>query len=179
MMKSFYCLMYTLVLLGPMQVPHQNTGPQNVQGVNVSPVDPPVQSSGFASWYGAGNFHGKYTATGERFNPEAMTCASRTVPLGTWIKVTNLSNNRSVWCRVNDRGPYWAIKDNGEGYIKMNDDQPGRWRNMLDMSKGVARYLSSDDKPSSLDVSVRYWPKNKRNRYNRLTDKYCEYDVPA
>jgi hypothetical protein len=178
-MKSFYCLLYTLVLIGPLETPYEKPGALNSEEVSVSPIEPPLRSSGYASWYGAGNFHGKYTATGERFNPEAMTCASRTIPLGTWIKVTNLSNKRSVWCRVNDRGPYWAIKGNGEGYIKMEADQPGRWRNILDMSRGVARYLSSDDHPRSLDVSIRYWRDNNRNQYHRMTDKYCSYELPT
>ncbi len=60
---------------------------------------------GKASWYGQG-FQGKRTATGERFDMNALTCAHRTLPLGSWLRVTNLVNKRSTFVRVNDRGPY-------------------------------------------------------------------------
>ena len=61
--------------------------------------------TGRASWYG-GNFNGKRTASGERFNQNFLTCAHRTLPLGSWIRVTNLSNNKSTFVRVTDRGPF-------------------------------------------------------------------------
>ncbi len=60
---------------------------------------------GKASWYGRG-FQGRRTATGERFDMNALTCAHRTLPLGSWLRVTNLHNSRSIFVRVNDRGPY-------------------------------------------------------------------------
>lgn len=60
---------------------------------------------GKASWYGQA-FQGKRTATGERFNMNSLTCAHRTLPLGSWLRVTNLLNSRSTFVRVNDRGPY-------------------------------------------------------------------------
>lgn len=60
---------------------------------------------GKASWYGRG-FQGKRTATGERFDMNALTCAHPTLPLGSWLRVTNLRNSRSTFVRVNDRGPY-------------------------------------------------------------------------
>ena len=59
---------------------------------------------GEASWYGL-HFQGRKTATGERFDMNALTCAHRTLPLGSWLRVTNLRNSRSVIVRVNDRGP--------------------------------------------------------------------------
>jgi rare lipoprotein A len=59
---------------------------------------------GKASWYG-GKFNGRKTADGETYNMYAMTCAHRTLPLGSWIRVTNLKNKRSTLLRVNDRGP--------------------------------------------------------------------------
>ncbi len=61
-------------------------------------------SSGMASYYGSES--GSRTATGERFNPYALTAAHRTLPFGTKIRVTNLWNGRSVILRVNDRGPF-------------------------------------------------------------------------
>ena len=59
---------------------------------------------GTASWYG-GSFNGRRTANGEPFDMTAWTCAHRTLPLGSWVKVTNLHNHRSLFLRVNDRGP--------------------------------------------------------------------------
>jgi rare lipoprotein A len=59
---------------------------------------------GKASWYG-GKFNGRRTALGERFDMNALTCAHRTLPLGSWLRVTNLRNKRSTFVRINDRGP--------------------------------------------------------------------------
>lgn len=60
---------------------------------------------GVASWYGPG-FHGRRTASGERFESYAMTAAHRTLPFGTRLRVVNENNGRSVVVRVNDRGPF-------------------------------------------------------------------------
>jgi rare lipoprotein A len=60
---------------------------------------------GVASWYGPG-FHSKYTSNGEIYDMYAMTAAHKTLPLPTYVQVTNLSNGRSVIVRVNDRGPF-------------------------------------------------------------------------
>jgi rare lipoprotein A len=76
---------------------------------------------GTASYYG-GKFHGRKTASGERFNMNAMTAAHKTLPLGTRVRVTNLRNGESVEVKINDRGPY----------VK------GR---IIDLSKGAAREL--------------------------------------
>ena len=60
---------------------------------------------GTASWYGS-KFHGRPTASGEIFDMHALSAAHRTLPLGTWIQVRNLANNKSVEVLVNDRGPF-------------------------------------------------------------------------
>ncbi|MDY6781397.1 MAG: septal ring lytic transglycosylase RlpA family protein [Cyanobacteriota bacterium] len=60
---------------------------------------------GIASWYGPG-FHGRRSASGERFNQNAMTAAHRTLPFGTRVRVINRNNGRSVVVRINDRGPF-------------------------------------------------------------------------
>ncbi|GAC1414822.1 MAG: hypothetical protein NVSMB62_01400 [Acidobacteriaceae bacterium] len=59
---------------------------------------------GIASWYGKG-FQGRKTAAGERYDMNGMTCAHPTLPMGTWLKVTNLKNRQTTFVRVNDRGP--------------------------------------------------------------------------
>jgi len=64
-----------------------------------------VSMVGLASWYGGGEKLNKYTASGEVFDPEALTCAIWDWPLGTYLKVTNLASGYEVIVRVNDRGP--------------------------------------------------------------------------
>ena len=60
---------------------------------------------GLASWYGP-RFHGKRTASGERFNTQAMTAAHKTLPFGTQVRVKSLSTGKEVVVRINDRGPF-------------------------------------------------------------------------
>jgi rare lipoprotein A len=60
---------------------------------------------GIASWYGPG-FHGRFTASGELYDMNAMTAAHPTLPLGTIVEVHNLENDRSVRVKINDRGPF-------------------------------------------------------------------------
>ena len=67
---------------------------------------PASAEQGRASHYGhEDGFHGRKTASGERFNALAMTAAHRTRPIGSQVIVTNLANGRSVQVRINDRGP--------------------------------------------------------------------------
>lgn len=80
------------------------------------------RAEGTASYYGKAH-HGKRTASGERFNQNALTAAHRTLPFGTRVKVTNLDNGRSVVVRINDRGPF------GRGRI-------------IDLSKAAAEQLN-------------------------------------
>ncbi|NQD81416.1 septal ring lytic transglycosylase RlpA family protein [Pseudomonas sp. CrR14] len=63
------------------------------------------RAEGKASYYGKAH-HGNKTASGERFDQNALTAAHRTLPFGTRVKVTNLNNDRSVVVRINDRGPF-------------------------------------------------------------------------
>lgn len=60
---------------------------------------------GKASWYGPG-FHGKRTASGERFDMNDLTAAHRTLPFGTLVRVRNVQNGLEVVVRINDRGPH-------------------------------------------------------------------------
>jgi rare lipoprotein A len=57
---------------------------------------------GLASFY-ANKFHGRMTASGERFDQKKFTCACNVLPLGTWVKVTNIRNGHSVIVKTNDR----------------------------------------------------------------------------
>jgi len=90
---------------------------------------------GTASWYGD-YFEGKATASGEPYNMYDLTCAHPTLPLGSFVKVTNLRNRKVVVVRVNDRGPI----------------VPGR---IIDLSYGAAQALQFNGKglqPVRLDV---------------------------
>jgi len=73
-------------------------------GPPVRPQHPGAQV-GVASWYGP-KFHGRPTASGEVFDMHEISAAHRTLPLGSWVQVTNLENGRSIRVRVNDRGPF-------------------------------------------------------------------------
>jgi rare lipoprotein A len=69
-------------------------------------IDPRgYDQTGTASYYGA-RHHGKRTASGEPFDQHGLTAAHRQLPFGTRVLVTNLSNNKSVVVRINDRGPH-------------------------------------------------------------------------
>src|SRR5437588_564324 len=75
------------------------------QGSSSKEVTPKPYQVGRASWYGK-QFHGRSTASGEPYDMFQFTAAHRQLPLGTWVRVTNLRNGRSITVRVNDRGPY-------------------------------------------------------------------------
>ena len=67
--------------------------------------EPSSYEEGVASFY-ADSLHGEATASGEKYDQRAMTAAHRTLPFESRVKVTNLGNGKSVWVRINDRGPY-------------------------------------------------------------------------
>lgn len=84
---------------------------------------PSEAQTGRASWYGGGEKLNRHTANGEVFKPSGLSCAHRTIRLGSKVRVTNLRNGRSVICRVNDRGPAaWTGK-------------------IIDLSRGAAKQL--------------------------------------
>jgi rare lipoprotein A len=91
---------------------------------------------GIASWYGK-QFHGKTTANGEAFDMFELTAAHRQLPLGTYVKVTNLRNGKWIVVRINDRGPYVAgrIMDLSYGAARMLGFYSGIERVRLDLVK--------------------------------------------
>ena len=104
-----------LALLPPEAMPSDAiVAPQPVEAAPVETVAPAEEAAepalehvgdGMASYYGH-ELAGNRTASGERFNPKALTAAHRTLPLGSKLKVTNKKNGKSVIVRVNDRGPF-------------------------------------------------------------------------
>jgi rare lipoprotein A len=98
-MKNFYGWLLLICLV--------QTGPAFSQGIshNNNKKKPVNIQYGTASYY-ANKFQGRTTANGELYDKDKMTCAHNSLPLGTWIKVTNLRNNRSVIVRITDRLHY-------------------------------------------------------------------------
>lgn len=101
---------------------------------------------GYASWYGK-QFHGRVTASGEDFDMFELTAAHRKLPLGTYLKVTNLRNGKWIIVRVNDRGPYVAgrILDLSYGAARM-----------LKFRSGVERVRLDVVQPSSIASNQNY-----------------------
>jgi len=86
-----------------------------------------ASETGKIAWYGR-KFAGRKTASGEAFNPEALTMAHKTLPFGTRVKVTNPKNGKSVTVRVNDRGPTQADRVGDVSYAaarKLGMIKPG------------------------------------------------------
>ncbi len=82
--------------------------PYTIAGrVYVPEEDRGYRAEGVASWYGQ-DFHGRQTANGEVYDMHAISAAHPTLPMPSYVRVTNLANNRSLIVRVNDRGPYHA-----------------------------------------------------------------------
>jgi rare lipoprotein A len=104
-------LLATMLLVGatsiaPMPSPPTPSAPAPWEP-ELPHVDLPTSRDefGVASWYGEWH-HGKETANGEAFDQWALTAAHRTLPLGSYVDVTNVANGQQVRVRVNDRGPY-------------------------------------------------------------------------
>lgn len=84
--------------------------PYVIAGVTYYPQeDPNYRASGVASWYGDA-FHGRLTSNGEIFDMRSITAAHPTLPLPSYVRVTNLTNGKSLIVRVNDRGPFHASR---------------------------------------------------------------------
>lgn len=107
------CLFALLTLFGPLA--HAQSEPEASNDAVASPFTDTSTAIATSTntWEGrvsylARKFKGRKTASGERFNPNALTMAHNTLPFGTMVRVTNLNNGKSVQVRVNDRGPYAA-----------------------------------------------------------------------
>lgn len=98
-------------------------------------------ATGIASWYGT-KFHGQPTANGEKYDLYGMSAAHKTLPLPTYVKVTNLDNGRTVTLRVNDRGPFYSDRiidlsfaaakklgfaESGTARVKVEGIDPEQW----------------------------------------------------
>lgn len=89
---------------------------------------------GIASWYGY-KFHGRKTSNGETYDMFKMTAAHKTLPIPSYVKVTNLDNGRAITVRINDRGPFHEgriIDLSYAGAAKLGIDQTGTGRVRVD-----------------------------------------------
>ncbi|HEX7285897.1 MAG TPA: septal ring lytic transglycosylase RlpA family protein [Candidatus Angelobacter sp.] len=113
--------------------PKVEKGGQSVKASKTSKEAKPYQV-GNASWYGK-QFHGRVTASGEDFDMFELTAAHRQLPLGTYVKVTNLRNGKWIIVRVNDRGPYVAnrIMDLSYSAARMLNFRSGVERVQIDL----------------------------------------------
>ena len=89
---------------GNKMTPDSNQGIPGQTQDDIKPIPARKFQVGRASWYGR-LFQHKKTASGEPYDMHDFTAAHRTLPLGSWVKVTNLKNDKSVMVRINDRGP--------------------------------------------------------------------------
>jgi len=104
--------------------------------------------TGIASWYGT-KFHGRLTSNGEVYDMYKMTAAHKTLPLPTYVKVSNLENGRSIMVRVNDRGPFVEDRVIDLSYvaaIKLGMTQAGTARVRVDV---WSAYSDTDHKESA------------------------------
>jgi len=102
MRRVLPCIMATLIMVATVGAAPATKGPRSTK------QGPPKRQKpyeiGRASWYGK-PFHGRATASGEPYDMFQFTAAHRELPLGTWVKVTNLRNGKWLMVRINDRGP--------------------------------------------------------------------------
>ncbi|MBF0203432.1 MAG: septal ring lytic transglycosylase RlpA family protein [Desulfamplus sp.] len=84
-----------------------HTKPYKIKGKYYHPLASArgFSQKGIASWYGE-QFHGRKTANGETYNMYGVSAAHKTLPLGTWVRVYNLENDKTLDVRINDRGPF-------------------------------------------------------------------------
>lgn len=87
------------------QLKQEQPQPIKPEQKTTADIMPHYVEIGEASWYGP-NFQGLETASGETFDPQKMTAAHPSLPLGTKVEVTNLEQNKTVEVKINDRGPY-------------------------------------------------------------------------
>src|SRR3990167_692149 len=126
---------------GDFNRPHKDGAPWWDVDVSQIPDARRYQAVGPASWYGT-KFHGQATANGETYDLYGMTAAHKTLPLPSYVRVTNLENGKSAILRVNDRGPFYSDRiidlsfaaakklgyaESGTARVKVEGIDPHEW----------------------------------------------------
>ncbi len=134
-----------------------NKSPYEVRGITYQllPDSQGYSATGMASWYGS-KFHGHTTSNGEIYNMFAMSAAHKTLPIPTYLRVTNIENGRKVIVRVNDRGPFHgnriidlsyaaAMKlgfaNQGVAAVNIEAIDPAAWNNRHNQTVPVTRQI--------------------------------------
>ncbi len=137
--------------------------PYTVAGRTYFPEENPNYSNvGVASWYGD-DFHGRFTSNGEIYDKNSISAAHKTLPLPSYVRVTNLSNRRSIVVRVNDRGPFAQDREidlsyktaqllgfHGRGLAKVKVDYVGRAPLNGSDDRKLLATLRDGDKPATM-----------------------------
>lgn len=145
------------VVTDPAPIVSGTMRPYEVRGRRYQPAEQPdYDETGMASWYGQ-QFNGRPTASGERFDMNALTAAHKTLPLPGLVEVTNVETGRSIVVRINDRGPF------SDGRI-------------IDLSRGSAEALGLLQRGVG-EVRVRYLGRAPRLGTGRPT-QYAAADAP-
>ncbi|THB79022.1 MAG: septal ring lytic transglycosylase RlpA family protein [Desulfobacteraceae bacterium] len=137
--------------------------PYSIAGKRYTPLKSAkgFSQKGIASWYGK-KFHGRKTANGEIYNMYAMTAAHKTLPMGTWVRVFNLENNRRIDIRINDRGPFVSgriIDLSYTGAKKLGMANQGTAKVKLVALGRATAYSLKTSKPVKYEA-VDYWKGN-------------------
>tara|TARA_R110000796_G_scaffold63377_14_gene146757 strand:+ start:3388 stop:4311 length:924 start_codon:yes stop_codon:yes gene_type:complete len=159
----------------PDAVPTPHTGaykatPYTVLGKSYQPMQDgrSYREEGEASWYGT-KFHGQATANGEEYDLYGMTAAHKTLPLPTYVQVTNLDNQRKIIVRVNDRGPFYSTRiidlsyaaakklgfaERGVARVRVEGIDPVVWQQQNDPSYLVSDRSRSEAPSAAVAVPV-------------------------
>ena len=121
-------------------VPDAVAAPSGMDAARVTMITPErvgltEVADGLASWYGA-DFHGRKTASGQRYDMEAFTAAHKTLPFGTLLRVRNVETGKVILVEVTDRGPFIR-------------------RRVVDLSRAAARFLGVSVTPVEVDALTR------------------------
>lgn len=142
--------------------------PYTVLGKSYTPYTsiPSYKARGTASWYGK-KFHGQKTSSGEIYDMYAMTAAHTTLPLPSYVRVTNLDNKKSVIVRINDRGPFHSdriidlsyaaasklgIIKAGKGYVEVESIQPSAYSSTETVVSTQSNIISDSSTPIVTDT---------------------------
>jgi len=139
---------------------------------------------GIASWYGS-KFHGRRTSSGEPYDMHGMTAAHKSLPLPTYVKVTNLKNNRQVILKVNDRGPFHegriidlshtaavklGIKATGTGWVEVEAISPGQTNDQTN-SQTIISSLAPNNKTSAVALYIQLGAFSNSDNAHQLSER--------
>lgn len=153
--------------------------PYSLFGANYTPLVQATEhrEAGIASWYG-NKFHGHLTSNGETYNMFAMTAAHKTLPLPSYVKVTNLDNNKTAIVRVNDRGPFHRDRIIDLSYSaanKLGMLQQGTARVQLELLQSPAKLAQAGGQTGTAEQCyIQVLASSDSNRLNQLQQQVLQ-----